>query len=89
MSLLIAIISWTVFGAVVGLIARAIMPGNQSMSFWATAALGVVGSVVGALLTGLILHHSMNELHPVGFVGSLIGAIVLLLVGRGLSRGRA
>lgn len=89
MSLLIAIVSWTVFGLVVGLIARAVVPGNQSMSFLATAALGVVGSVIGALLMGLITHHPMHELHPVGFLGSLIGAVVVLLVGKAAMRARA
>ena len=48
-----AIILFIVFGLVVGLLARAVMPGNQSMGWGMTALLGVVGSFVGGFLAAL------------------------------------
>ena len=67
-------ILWTILiGFVVGLIARAIMPGTQRMGFIMTSILGIAGSMAafyGGAALGLT--------GPVGFIGSVIGAIVLL-----------
>ncbi len=53
MGLLWAIISWIIIGGIIGLIARAIMPGKQSLSLGLTIVLGVVGALVGGLIGGL------------------------------------
>ena len=45
-----AVLGWIVFGLVIGLIARAIMPGAQPMGFILTAVLGIAGSFVGGWL---------------------------------------
>lgn len=88
--MLVTILLWVVFGLVVGLIARALMPGTQSMGFVATTLLGIVGSFVGGLIATLLTggfsaHHS--GFHTVGFIGSLLGAILILAVA-GISRRR-
>jgi hypothetical protein len=44
---MLAVLGWIVFGLIIGLIARAIMPGAQPMGFMLTALLGVAGSFVG------------------------------------------
>lgn len=54
MGLLWAIISWIVIGGIIGLIARAIMPGKQNYGFVLTVLLGVVGAVVGGFIGGLL-----------------------------------
>ena len=63
-----------------GLIARAIVPGRQRLGFVMTTLLGVAGSVVGGLVASAIAGRSFGELHGAGFIGSLIGAILLLVV---------
>jgi len=70
-----------VFGVVIGLIARAIMPGAQPMGFIVTALLGIAGSFVGGWLgTFLSGAGGQPDLHQAaGWIGSTIGALILLL----------
>jgi uncharacterized membrane protein YeaQ/YmgE (transglycosylase-associated protein family) len=78
-----AIIMFIVFGLVVGFIARALMPGRQSMGWMMTAVLGVVGSFVGGFLVSLITDNRVTDFNTAGMIGSVVGALlVLLLVGR-------
>ncbi len=74
------IIAWIVFGFVIGLIARAIVPGRQHMGFVLTTLLGIAGSIVGGLVATAIGGGSVSQFHGAGFIGSLVGAIVLLAV---------
>jgi uncharacterized membrane protein YeaQ/YmgE (transglycosylase-associated protein family) len=81
------IISFIIFGFIVGLIARALMPGPQRMGLLMTTVLGVVGSFVGGFLGSLFTHRSVFDLHAAGFIGSLIGAmVVMFLFGWGMRR---
>jgi uncharacterized membrane protein YeaQ/YmgE (transglycosylase-associated protein family) len=74
------IITWIIFGFIIGLIARALVPGKQGMGFIMTTLLGIAGSVVGGLVASAISGGSRDGFTAAGFIGSLIGAIVLLLV---------
>jgi uncharacterized membrane protein YeaQ/YmgE (transglycosylase-associated protein family) len=74
------IIAWIVFGFVIGLIARAIVPGRQGMGFVMTALLGIAGSIVGGLVASALAGGPATGFQTSGFVGSLVGAIVLLVV---------
>jgi uncharacterized membrane protein YeaQ/YmgE (transglycosylase-associated protein family) len=74
------IIAWIVFGFIVGLIARAVVPGKQGMGFIMTTLLGVAGSLVGGLVASALTGGSATGFHATGFIGSLIGAVVLLVV---------
>jgi uncharacterized membrane protein YeaQ/YmgE (transglycosylase-associated protein family) len=74
------IIAWIVFGFIVGLLARAIVPGRQGMGFVMTTLLGVAGSLVGGLIASALSGHPVMAFHGAGFIGSLIGAIVLLFL---------
>jgi uncharacterized membrane protein YeaQ/YmgE (transglycosylase-associated protein family) len=81
-----------VIGLVAGLIARAVIPGKQDLSIPMTIVLGVIGSLVGNLLGGLISGRGF-ELGTAGWIGSIIGAIVVLGIyvavsGRRAVRGR-
>jgi uncharacterized membrane protein YeaQ/YmgE (transglycosylase-associated protein family) len=73
---------WSILvGFFVGLIARAIMPGDQHMGFLATSLLGIVGSVVGGLLARGFSRPSDNSyFHPAGFFMSIVGALITLIV---------
>ncbi len=73
------IIAWIVFGFIVGLIARAVVPGRQGMGLVMTILLGVAGSLVGGLVASA-LAGSATGFQPSGFIGSFIGAVVLLLI---------
>jgi uncharacterized membrane protein YeaQ/YmgE (transglycosylase-associated protein family) len=83
------IILFVVFGLVVGLLARALLPGRQSMGLLATALLGIAGSFVGGFLVSLVTHNRVTDLNTAGIIGSIVGAILLLLVASRFSRSRA
>jgi uncharacterized membrane protein YeaQ/YmgE (transglycosylase-associated protein family) len=86
------IIVLLIVGFIVGAIARLLMPGRDPIGIFGTIVLGVVGSFVGGFLQYLVQYHSLNvhNFHPVGLIGSIIGAWVLLLLLRltGLEGGR-
>ncbi len=70
-------------GFVVGLIARAVLPGADQMGLIATTVLGIVGSVVGGFVGRLIKKPEPGSMfHPAGFLMSIVGAIVVLLLWR-------
>ena len=75
-------ILWSIIvGFIVGLLARAVVPGAQKMGFVATVVLGILGSLVGGLIGRAISRPPEgSKFHPAGFFLSLVGAIVLLLV---------
>ena len=75
---------WIILGLVAGLIARAVMPGKQSMGLIATTLLGIGGSFVGGFLASILRGGSWRVMQPSGYIGSILGAIVLLWVGRRL-----
>jgi uncharacterized membrane protein YeaQ/YmgE (transglycosylase-associated protein family) len=75
------IVSMIVVGLVAGLLARALMPGNDAMGWISTILLGIVGSFVGGFLASVLLHDNTantSDLHPTGLVGSVIGALIVL-----------
>ncbi|MDT5022803.1 MAG: hypothetical protein QOG47_1505 [Mycobacterium sp.] len=77
------IILLIVLGLVVGLIARAIVPGRQAMGWVATAALGIVGSYVGGTLGSVVFPPHKFDIHPPiqhSFLGALVGAVLLLVI---------
>lgn len=75
-------IIWAVIvGFFAGLIARAVLPGADQMNFIATTAVGIVGSLIGGLIGNAISKPAPGaKFHPAGFVMSIVGAIVLLVV---------
>lgn len=84
-----AILSFVIFGLIVGVIARALMPGRQRMGLLMTMVLGVAGSFIGGFLVAVFTHHRVAEFNTSGFIGSVLGALLLLaLAGMG-SRRRA
>lgn len=81
-------IIWSiVIGFIVGLIARALVPGAQHMGFLATSVLGIVGSLAGGLVARLFSKPREGApFHPAGFFLSIVGAIVLLLIWGAVAR---
>lgn len=74
------LVLFILFGFFVGLIARAVMPGNQQMGFLMTTGLGIAGSFTGGILVSLVTNHRVTDLHTAGFIGSVVGALLLLLI---------
>jgi uncharacterized membrane protein YeaQ/YmgE (transglycosylase-associated protein family) len=80
---------FVIFGLVVGFLARAILPGRQSMGMIMTAVLGMVGSLLGGFIGSMISDNDVTRIHSAGLIGSVIGAIVVLaLVSMGGRRSR-
>lgn len=75
------VLSWIVVGLLAGALARFLVPGRDPMGCLGTILLGVVGSFVGGFLWELIEFHRF-ELRPIGFIGSVLGAVVVLLFRR-------
>ena len=75
-------ILWSIIvGFVIGLIARAIMPGAQHLGIILTTILGVAGSYLGGLIGRLISKPKEgSKFHPAGFLLSIIGALILLFL---------
>ena len=70
-----------IVGIVVGFIARAIMPGKQSMGILMTGVLGVAGSIVGGLISRLFSKPADGAFfHPAGIILSILGAILILFL---------
>ena len=76
-----------VVGIIAGFVARLLVPGRDPMGFWATVLLGVVGSFVGGFLGYLIFDKDLDEgaIQASGIIGSIVGAIVVLLIYRAVS----
>ena len=85
---LTAIVTWIVFGAIVGIIARFVMPGRDPMGWVGTIVLGIIGSFVGGFLAQLLFAGNASLPPPTaGWIGSVIGALIVLAIYR-YSQGR-
>jgi len=72
-----------VVGLIAGLLARALVPGKDAMGILPTLVLGVVGSFVGGMIFALFdADRDLLEFSTTGLIGSIIGAIVALLIWR-------
>ena len=72
-------IGWIIFGAIVGAIAKFLMPGKDPGGWIVTILLGIAGSFVGGFLATAVM--GKNE-QTAGWIGSIIGAMVLLFIYR-------
>ncbi len=79
---------WLVIGLVAGALARLIMPGRDAMGLIATMLLGIVGSILGGLVSWAIwgVDEAGRGFRPAGLLLSIIGAIVVLWIWRMMSR---
>jgi uncharacterized membrane protein YeaQ/YmgE (transglycosylase-associated protein family) len=78
------ILGWSIFGLVVGALAKLVMPGKDPGGIFVTILLGIAGALVGGFLGRLFGLYKEGE--PAGFVGAFIGAILLLWLYRRFRR---
>ena len=75
------ILGMIIFGAIVGAIAKLIMPGRDPGGIIVTIILGILGSIVGGFVLGALLP-GRSASDPAGWIGSILGAILLLWIYR-------
>ena len=84
---MIAILSWIVFGLIVGALAKLVMPGNDPGGIIVTILLGIAGALVGGLIGRAMGFYGTDQ--TAGYLMSIVGAIVLLALYRMVARRRA
>jgi uncharacterized membrane protein YeaQ/YmgE (transglycosylase-associated protein family) len=79
MTVLGLIVSLIIIGLIAGAVARLLVPGKQDLSIPMTIVIGIIGSFVGGFL-GYLIFHNHGFFQPSGIIGSVIGAIIVLLI---------
>ncbi len=74
------IVGWIIFGLIVGFVAKLLMPGRDPGGFIITMLLGIVGAVLGGYIGRAMGLYGPED--PAGFIMSVLGAIVLLVIYR-------
>jgi uncharacterized membrane protein YeaQ/YmgE (transglycosylase-associated protein family) len=79
---MLSLLSWILCGLVIGLIARALVPGRQSIGLLLTIVLGVVGAMLGGLISSALWptwanDPDVNRMWP-GWLMSILGAVIVL-----------
>lgn len=85
-----SILGWILFGLIVGIVAKLIMPGPDPGGMILTILLGIVGALIGGFIGRMLGWYGEGD--PVGFIMAVIGAIVVLFGYRKISstsQGRA
>jgi uncharacterized membrane protein YeaQ/YmgE (transglycosylase-associated protein family) len=77
---MIWVLGWMLFGLIVGVIAKLVMPGRDPGGIFVTMLIGIVGAVLGGFLGRAIGWYQPGE--PAGFIVATLGAIILLFIYR-------
>ncbi len=81
------LIGWIIFGLIVGVIAKLLVPGRDPGGFITTALIGIVGALLAGWLGRAVGWYGPND--SAGFLMSIVGAVVLLAIYHALFRNRA
>jgi uncharacterized membrane protein YeaQ/YmgE (transglycosylase-associated protein family) len=75
-----SVLGWIIFGVIVGVIAKLLMPGRDPGGFIVTMALGIAGALIGGFIGRALGMYGTNQ--SAGFFMSVLGAVVLLALYR-------
>jgi uncharacterized membrane protein YeaQ/YmgE (transglycosylase-associated protein family) len=81
---MMGLLGWAIFGLIVGALAKLLMPGRDPGGIIVTMLIGIVGAVLGGWVGQAVGMYGPEE--PAGFIMSLVGAIVLLMLYRMFTR---
>jgi uncharacterized membrane protein YeaQ/YmgE (transglycosylase-associated protein family) len=81
------VIGFLIAGLIIGLIARAVLPGRQHIGLIATLLLGVIGSLIGGTIANALRSGDIWELNVVGFIAAVVASILLLAIGERMGLG--
>ena len=81
---MLTILGFLILGIIAGALARLLVPGRDPMGLIGTMLLGIVGSFVGGFLASLLLNRGSENglLQPSNLIGSIVGAVIALLLYR-------
>ncbi len=85
------IITLIIVGLIAGAVARLLVPGRQNLSIPATILIGIIGSFVGGFIGYLLFHKDSQDgfFQPSGLFGSIVGAVVVLLIWQRMGSNRS
>lgn len=81
---MLGILGWIVFGLIVGVLAKLVMPGNDPGGIIVTILLGIAGALIGGFIGRALGWYGAGE--PAGFIMATLGAVLLLFVYRKTAR---
>lgn len=81
-------IGFIIAGLIIGALARLIKPGKQSLGILATLGLGIVGSIIGGLIAGLLGTGDIGELNVLGFILAVVASVLLIGVAESITGGK-
>ena len=80
------ILLWIIFGLLVGVIAKYLVPGEGPGGILGDIIVGIIGALVGGFLYGLFGHTGVTGFNLGSFLCAIIGAVILLLIIRSVTR---
>ena len=83
---IMGVLSWCLFGLIVGAVARLLLPGSQPIGWIMTIILGIAGSLLGGAIASAIWGAPEGFVHPSGWIMSIVGAFLLLFLFSKLAR---
>jgi uncharacterized membrane protein YeaQ/YmgE (transglycosylase-associated protein family) len=84
---MITVLGWILFGLVVGVLAKLVMPGRDPGGIIVTILIGIAGALLGGFIGRALGFYGPNQ--AAGFLMSFLGAIILLVLYRMIARRRA
>lgn len=78
---MIYLLMWSIFGLIVGLIAKFVHPGDEPVGCLPTIGIGISGSFIGGGIN-YVLHGGNHSFHPSGFLMSIVGGIIFCMIWR-------
>ncbi|THI95299.1 GlsB/YeaQ/YmgE family stress response membrane protein [Nocardioides sp.] len=77
-------LGFILIGVVIGVLARLLKPGRQSLGFLGTIGLGMVGALIGGIVASLLGTGEITELNVIGFVVAVVAAVLLVGIAEGI-----